>query len=82
MASIMSTTEPPPDEDASDEAHVAIIFEVFLLRLEEASEAQHNNPYVQKLSDDSFLSILQPCHVKKPLRMSMRGACFCKAAET
>ena len=67
-ASIMSTTEPPPDEDASDEAHVVIIdedFEVFLLCPEEAPEAQHDSPYVQKLSDDSFLSILQPCHVKK-----------------
>jgi hypothetical protein len=60
----MSPTEPLPDEDGSDEALGAIDFEVFLLRPEEASEAQHDNPYIQKLSDDSFLSILQPRRVK------------------
>ena len=46
MASIMSPTEPLPDEDGSDEALGAIDFEVFLLRPEEASEAQHDNPYI------------------------------------
>jgi hypothetical protein len=66
MASIMSPIEPLQDEDGSDEAYGAIVedFEVFLLRPEEASEAQHDNPYIQKLSDDSFLSILQPRRVK------------------
>ena len=63
---VMSPTESPPDEDGSDEAHVAISedFDVFLLHTKEASEAQHDNPYVQELADDSFLSILQPRRVK------------------
>lgn len=62
----VSPTESPPDEDGSDEAHVAISedFEVFLLGPNEASEAQHDNPYVQELSDESFLSILQPRRIK------------------
>jgi hypothetical protein len=62
----VSPTESPPDKDGSDEALVAISedFEVFLLGPKEASEAQHDNPYVQELSDDSFLSILQSRRVK------------------
>ena len=58
----MSPTEPLPDEDGSDEAPGAIIedFEVFLLRPEEASEAQQDNPYIQKLSDDSCSSVAVP----------------------
>jgi hypothetical protein len=65
MASIISPTEPPPDDDPEDiEEAIIENFEVFLLGAEEASEAQQENPYVRKLSEDSFLSILQPRRVK------------------
>jgi hypothetical protein len=59
MASIISPTEPPPDDDPEDTEEAIIEnFEVFLLGLEEASEAQQENPYGRQLSEDSFLSIL------------------------
>jgi hypothetical protein len=39
-------------------------FEIYILDEEEAV-AVHDNKYVQKLSDDCYLSLLQPNHAKQ-----------------
>jgi hypothetical protein len=77
MASIISPTEPPPDDDPEDTEEAIIEnFEVFLLGPEEASEAQQENPYVRKLSEDSFLSILQPRRVKNAFQNEKERGLF------